>query len=111
MAPNQLMLLYTGSKSDQMVPARTGDVVLSSLISLVVNLNLYNEQTFSFTLITLLYSFIIVVTCCTSVYCRDLTNYNVISTELSLSLSFHRYFKTLCRDSRLQLAVRQISVW
>ncbi len=53
----------------------------SSSMSQVGTVNRYKAQTFSFTLVTLLYSVIFVVACCTCIYYRDLTYSNVISTD------------------------------
>ena len=64
-----------------MSPSSMSSSMSPLLMSWVVNVNLYNARTFSFSLVTLLYSFIIVIAYyCTSIYYRNLTNWNVIST-------------------------------
>ncbi len=56
--------------------------LMSSSMSRVVNVNVYNAQTFSFTLVTLLYSFTIVLACCTYIYYLKLYFY--------CSVNYHR---------------------
>ena len=96
------------SRSDQTAPAWTGNVEFAFVDVFVdvsvVKVNVYNAQTFSFTLVTLLYSLTIVLACCTHIYYRDLTNWNLflLLSELSQSWSFDYYFETKCWDLRPQ---------
>ncbi len=79
------------SRSDQTAPAWTGNVEFAFVDVFVdvsvVKVNVYNAQTFSFTLVTLLYSLTIVLAYCTHIYYRDLTN---IETYFYCSVNYHR---------------------